>query len=303
MRWCALFLALLLGLAIAGLADARMHAGPNMLTAGHRLKGTTIPGMPAPPLDAIATPVKAAYGFRKLRTAYAGAAMRLQRFPLGDVVSPGFINNQYDEATARTFCTLAGQTCIIETWYDQGPNGYHVPRSGGAPLLRLDCKGNRPCSISNGGAYNAGGPFPMAAGKSTLNFIGYRGGNIANGCGYVIKGANQITPTTPANTWFVTDYTSGSFNFTAADDAWHAITATIGGDGIIPSMLNLDGVETSNPPLYGDAVNPNNIIIAVGNGTGDTICQEMEALIWDNYVLSPAERAALAINQRTWGGI
>jgi len=79
----------------------RMHAGPNMLEAGHRLQGTIAP------LDgggSFAAPA-AAYGLRRLKSTYAGPGVKLRRTTggtqdIGFLGFTGFTGAPLDTAAA-----------------------------------------------------------------------------------------------------------------------------------------------------------------------------------------------------------
>src|SRR5579859_662791 len=72
-------------------------------------------------LDTLASPVTAAYSFRKLRAAYAGSAVQVKRASDSTTQDIGFVSNLFDTGSYNTFCNAT--TCSINIWYDQSTNG------------------------------------------------------------------------------------------------------------------------------------------------------------------------------------
>jgi hypothetical protein len=62
----------------------------------------------------------AAYSLRKLRTAYAGSAIRVRRSSDNTEQDIGFVNNVLDESALTTFCGVGNG--FVTTWYDQSGN-------------------------------------------------------------------------------------------------------------------------------------------------------------------------------------
>lgn len=77
----------------------------------------------------------AAYSLRKLRTAYTGNCIRVQRSSDNTQIDIGFINNVLDTSTLLTFCGAGNG--IILVWYDQSGFGNNLtqiqPGSLGVP--------------------------------------------------------------------------------------------------------------------------------------------------------------------------
>ena len=65
------------------------------------------------------TGASVAYSLRKLRTAYAGSAIRVRRTDLAEQ-DIGFVSNQLDTASLLTFCGVGDG--FVTTWYDQSGN-------------------------------------------------------------------------------------------------------------------------------------------------------------------------------------
>ena len=72
------------------------------------------------------TGVGAAYSLRKISST-ATNAIQIKRNSDNSTTNIGFVGNDLDTTAINTFCS--GTTCTVQTWYDQGPHGYHL----GAP--------------------------------------------------------------------------------------------------------------------------------------------------------------------------
>ena len=91
----------------------------------------------APPsmLDGIATGLKCAFSTRKLLTAYAGSAIRVQRVSDNAQQDIGFSSGVLDTGALATFCS--GTTGRVVTWYDQSGSGFNLtaPAFANAPPI------------------------------------------------------------------------------------------------------------------------------------------------------------------------
>lgn len=117
-----------------GYLKTGIHISPTIgLTAN-----TTVP----PIGDTISTP-SALFGFNKLRTAYTGDAINIERASDGTSTDIGFdANGNFDETAFDTFCNAT--TCYTNTWYDQSGNGYNVVQTGSdaiKPVVGQDADG------------------------------------------------------------------------------------------------------------------------------------------------------------------
>jgi len=282
-----LALALLLAAAIAVPASARMHAPYR----GHRI----IPAN-AGVLDGFTAPA-AAYSFRKLRTAYAGSAVKLRR-TTGGTQDIGFVGNDFDTATAATFC--AATTCFLDTWYDQSGNARHLVQATAAnqPQYIANCNGSLPCAR----ALSASTVLLMAgtvtpAMPVSLSTVAHRNVTSGNAC-YLLSMAsaaphNQIITPAAANSWQLFG-ASGSIIATAADGAWHAAEGVVNGAS---SVFNIDGAETAGT-ITGSVVAGG--FNAQNNPAASSQCSQTEAVVWNGYALTGAERTALQQNQRNY---
>jgi hypothetical protein len=66
----------------------------------------------------------------------------------------------------------------------------------------------------------------------------------------------------------------------------------------VSSFIRIDGVET--PGNVGS--DPAAGTVGFDFGSVSTTCDEVEAIAWDNYSLTSAERTALQTNQKSYWG-
>ena len=297
MRWALLIIGLLLALMAS--AEARMHAGPNVLTAGHRLQGST-----GAPLDGLTAP-SSAYSLRRLRSAYtANKAIRLLRASDSaeqDIGFLGFVPGSgapLDYAQANAFC--AATTCKTKVWYDQ-VGARNLTRSDGLfPAWSNACAGiNGGACIATSvtgayqilswpGTYTPTMPTTFAAG----------GNRVSSGECHFLRHfpANTLKAAT-TNQWQL--LATGNITVTAADNAWHAGIGTFNGAA---SVLRIDATETTGTVTGGTAPVTDQYSAIFVADTG-SVCNEVEAIIWDGYAVSAGERAALTANQRNYWGL
>lgn len=72
------------------------------------------------------TGAAAAYSLRKLRTAYAGACIRVRRSTDNTEQDVGFVGNAVDTAGLLSFCGASDG--FVTTWYDQSGNGVNATK-------------------------------------------------------------------------------------------------------------------------------------------------------------------------------
>jgi hypothetical protein len=78
----------------------------------------------------------AAYSLRKLRAAYTGSAIRVQRSSDSTQQDIGFSGNFLDTSSLATF--VGAGTGTVVTWYDQSLNGFDVTKGpAAAPTIRI----------------------------------------------------------------------------------------------------------------------------------------------------------------------
>lgn len=281
--------------AIAGVVEAGMKAGPNMAGPGHhRLK---TPG--GAPLDGFTTP-GGAYGFRKLVSAYGGAAMRLRRnsdnleLDIPFLGGTSFTGAPWDEATAAAHC--AATTCAARWLYDQSGAAKDIGTATAAsqtPLI-FSCKGALPClQLSNAGAayvMGAATSITPATGVVSISSVAIRQSGTGQ-CFFLREnGNNNVLKAFGAGFWGYSTL-SGA----AAEGAWHAGQLVINGAS---SSVAIDGVTTT-----GTATGTVTAGSPGFSGVSGTVCNWTEGVLWDNVVLTPAQIAALTANQRAYWGI
>lgn len=85
---------------------------------------------------------EAMFGFNKLRTAYTGSALKVERSSDGTTQDIGFdATGMFDAAALTAF--VGGGTARLHTWYDQSGNGYDCTQTTDAlqPVLQQDSNG------------------------------------------------------------------------------------------------------------------------------------------------------------------
>jgi hypothetical protein len=83
-------------------------------------------------LDSLATPSWGAYGVRKLRTAYAGAAINVRRSSDNTTMDIGFNTGTLDLNTAALLTFAGSGSAYITTYYDQSGNGRNLTQATAA---------------------------------------------------------------------------------------------------------------------------------------------------------------------------
>lgn len=101
-------------------------------------------------LDGISN-VAAAYSLRKLRSAYAGSAVRVRRSSDSTEQDIGFDGSgEFDSATFSSF--VSGGTGYVKTWYDQSGNGRDTTQAttGSQPSISLNAVNGKPALSADG---------------------------------------------------------------------------------------------------------------------------------------------------------
>ena len=252
------------------------------------------------PLDSFATPA-GAYSFRKLKSTYTGPAVKLRRTVdnvLLDINFLGFVPGlgaPFDTAAANAHCTTA---CTVDTWYDQSGNAKHVTNGApaGQPLYIANCLGSQPCAQA-GPAQNGLATAPQAwAGKTSISAVANRNSGTGQ-CYFATKGNNILVGmTATANNWYLSDQAVMAYAWPATDNAWHAGVGTMDG---VASAARVDSTDIAGANVPG---NTGSAAIGLIVGAAATTCSLTEAVIWDNYAVTSAERVALTANQRQFWG-
>lgn len=97
----------------------------------------------------------AAYGLRKLRTAYGGNCILVRRSSDSTTQAIGFSGSDLDTASMLTFCGAGNG--FVDTWYDQGPSGYDLVQATTTA---------QPQIVSSGALISLGGRATLQFGSS-----------------------------------------------------------------------------------------------------------------------------------------
>lgn len=263
---------------------------------GHRL----VPSA-APPLDNI-TSVTQAYGFRKLRSAYAGPGVKLRRATGGTLDInflgyTGFTGAPLDLAAAAAFCNAT--TCWLDTWYSQiGVNHLVQPTAAAQPQFVFNCKDTLPCLrfTSTTQSMATAANITPATGVVSLNVVASIPVRAPGSC-ILLRQNGTATPNFIqsyfADAWILFGGVSGGLTATAVDNAWHTATGLLNGT---PSQVYVDGGAPVQSPAVGSTT-AGVLNISLANADG-SVCNTGELVVWDNYVLTGPEITALSANQR-----
>lgn len=116
------------------------------------------------PLDSL-TGSTAAYSLRKLRSAYAGSAVQLQRASDNVTQDIGFLpHGNFDIASAIAF--LSGTTGGVRTWYDQSGNANNFVQTTAANQFQFVANGSpiNPSTVSS---------YPVLRTKNTASNVSF----------------------------------------------------------------------------------------------------------------------------------
>ena len=234
----------------------------------------------------------AAYGFRKLLSAYAGPAMRLRRAADSADLIVGFTAaGDFDATAANAHCSTQ---CWIETWNDQSGNGQNLERfSATGPTYVASCINGMPCAryVGAENSQMATIATPVWATKTSLSAVAIK--RVGDGL-LIRKGVNTWRTNSAANSWYLSDG-GVAWGVAATDNIWHAGIGIIDGAG---SVARIDNTELAVTPIPGVTTAER---IGVGGGAGADH-DISEAIAWDGYALTAAERAALQANQKSFWG-
>ena len=153
-----------------------MHVGLGIRLQSQRPSSGGAPPPSGPPLDTLTA--AAAYSTRKLRTAYAGSAIRVRRSNDNLEADIGFSGNALD--TAALTAHVGANSGFITTWYDQSGNGRNVTNAttGQQPRIvnagTIEVIGTKPAVRSRFSGltllFNTS-PFMYAAGAVTISAV------------------------------------------------------------------------------------------------------------------------------------
>jgi hypothetical protein len=123
-------------------------------------------------IDAVGVSALSAFSLRKLRSAYAGSAVRIRRSSDNAEQDVGFSGENFDASSAETFVG-AGNAGYVVKWYDQSSNTYDASTS---------TAGNQPRLVNNGtchagpkaGTYACDSYFSAVSTSLFFNTLGLR---------------------------------------------------------------------------------------------------------------------------------
>lgn len=250
-------------------------------------------GISGPPLDSL-TAASGAYSFRKIRTAYAGSAVRLRRASDGTQTDIGFTGTgDFNTAAATTFC--AATSCFIAKWYDQSGFVQDLVQAvgGNQPAFVFSCFGAQPCLSLNAISLVLTAPTMTQPGTVSFNnvFIRSVGTNV---CNLHLISTNIMRTRSGVAGLTLVGAAGGSLNTNSAENAWHSATGVINGAS---SYFAVDGATISG--LITGSTTAATYQIQSG---GSTTCNMVENIIWEGYALTAGEAAALNTNQHTYWG-
>jgi hypothetical protein len=297
--WAVALAALYAGVGMFA-AQAYVRSGPGVMPHGHHR--LAVPS--GSPLDAFTVP-GGAYSFRRLKSTYAGPALRLRRASdnletdIAYLGCTGFTGCPWDSAAATAHC--AATTCFLTAWYDQSGNARDIVQATVAnqPQLIFSCNGSLPCvrqtgsatiglatvaAITPGAAVSMSAVARRTSGTLQCVFIKENGGS-----------GNRIVATSGVAAQWGLQAGASSIVGVAAEGGFHAANGVM--DGTAASVVDIDGVETTGTLAVVATVVAAGMF-AVGTGT----CEVQEAMWWDPYKLTAGERAGLIVNQRGYWG-
>jgi hypothetical protein len=184
----------------------------------------------------------------------------------------------------------------LRTIYDQSGNSRHMIQAtvGNQLQFLADCGDGRPCTRATLGSGQQLAFVSLASSATfTLSAVARTAVRGTGGCGFAYINNNTLLAHASLDTVILSN-ASVTINAAATTTAWHAYTGIWAGAA---SLMRVDATETTGnvAPLTSA------ISWAMYGGTGAT-CDEREWVLWDNYILTPAERAALQTNQKNFWG-
>jgi hypothetical protein len=266
-----------------------MHAGPNVMPGGERLRSPGI-GM------AVDNPAIAGiYSFRKVKAAYPGPSARIRR-SLDDAqqdirfVGDG-IDSDFDVVAATNFC--AATPCYLAVWFDQNDNLRDLIQTSNTaasqPQLVFGCgDGGRPCleMTQASQTLTSGNWTPVA--PVSLNRISARligGGSCTIGTSSVV--GNRIIDINPLG--YSLNGNTGGIMIPTGDNNWHSLVGVINGAS---SYLSDNGAVTTGTVTA--SVTAGGMTLA---GSNTATCRFVEFIAWSGYALSPSEANTLIASQ------
>jgi len=251
------------------------------------------------PLDGFATQPANCYSERRLRSAYAtDKGINIIRASDSAVLDIGFSSGMPNTAAEATHC--AATTCKTVTLYDQCGSNNLTQATDANRFTRQAGPGSFRASQATAGAQTMAGGSNITPATGVMSFATVMNRALGTGqCRLQLNGANQIWRARSglADTWQLSGGTSGLLNTASAfpDGTWHAAAGNFADSAanILVNSTQANGGNTVSNTTAG----------APGlNGANTTTCNFLEAIIWDNYILTLVERTYLNNTARiAWG--
>jgi hypothetical protein len=259
----------------------------------------------------------AAYSLRKLRTAYAGSAIRVRRSSDNTEQDIGFVSGNLDESALTTFCGVGNG--FVTTWYDQSGNANNATQSTAAnqPQIvvsgTLLTQGGRPIMRFTSSAQVLNTPsFSLSANRTYLitlynvtnaiaSYKVYLGA-LAGGADTLVNGLiGQFNNSNIIKSNVGSGASSNSIGVNAtANNAYFLLGAYIQGSvqqqHYRNGALNAQNTSLTISPTTNSQVNS----IMLNNASGSDI-RTNEAIIWDSY--QSTNRTGIETNINTYYAI
>jgi hypothetical protein len=233
-----------------------------------------------------------------LSTSYAGQSVRLRRASDSTQQDIGFVGNDFDLAAATTFCNAT--SCFLAKWYDQSGSLRDLAQATAAnqPALVFGCLGGAPCARVTSGTTSMAGVTSITpvGGPVTLALVSRRV-VVSLSCAMVTENStagNRLYFPAGANTYFLAG-NIGNFTAPEVDGQWHSATGVI---NAAASFLAVDAVA----PVTGSVTTSVTVGAPTFAGGASTTCDEVEAMVWDNFAMSQAQATALNASQKAYWG-
>ena len=273
-------------------------------------------------LDTLATTTMGAYSFRKLRSAYAGACLRVRRSSDNTELDIGFALSAVDTATILSFC--GSGSGFITAWYDQSGNGQNMAQAAAANQPRLclsgtlDRLGNgtaRPCLTMltpNNWMQNAFS-FGGAAAAYAVAAVASRSASCPDGgrlLGFAGAAATDDYSSTDSNIFMryatggliVVGQGGSTAQLTGSTSPFQAVMTCSAG----VQQLTMDGAVSPSSAVGGALASPGTLLMGIYNTTSNA-----NAAMWDGAAaeflvtagtLTGTDQATIKASQRSYYG-
>jgi len=193
-------------------------------------------------------------------------------------------------------------TATTGTWtkaYNQVANGtLDLPASATQPTIVLNCLGSLTCVQVSANGVNFASTTNITPSNGQGTMLGYS--NRVSGTGVsadvednAAGGLSELRRTTGTGNSCTLAGSSGTFNATCSDNAWHALLSGTG-SGTNNSLISVDGTET--PGTVTGNTSAGHVEVAIG--ANSTTFKWIEAGVIDGSVVNSTVRAALIANMQ-----